>query len=151
MKKTIILFTTLLLSLFSFSAKEDILRTWLNEAKTGIVEFREENDKIVGYLIDLKEKFDANGNEKLDFRNPNKELQSRKIKGLKIIENFKYNEANNSYEDGKIYDPSSGKTYYASASLKDGKLHLRGSIDKLGWFGVTQTWEKIEKNEFESK
>lgn len=147
MKKFLIIIT-LIFGIFSFSNKEDILRTWLNEKKNGIVEFKIEDDKIVGYIIDLKDKFDEEGNEKLDKKNPNDELKTRKINGLKIIDNFTYNADKNKYENGIIYDPSSGKTYYANAEIKDGKLYLRGSVDKLGWFGVTQVWEKIDDRNF---
>lgn len=41
---------------------------------------------------------------------------------------------------GKVLDPESGKFYYGKIYLKDGKLVLRGSIDKLGFLGRNQTW-----------
>ena len=41
---------------------------------------------------------------------------------------------------GKVLDPNNGKFYYGKIYLKNGKLVLRGSLDKLGAFGRTQTW-----------
>ena len=41
---------------------------------------------------------------------------------------------------GKVLDPESGKFYYGKIYLKDGKLVLRGSLDKLGFLGRNQTW-----------
>ena len=41
---------------------------------------------------------------------------------------------------GKVLDPNNGKFYYGKIYLKDGKLVLRGSMDKLGVFGRNQTW-----------
>lgn len=41
---------------------------------------------------------------------------------------------------GKVLDPNEGKFYYGKIYLKNGKLVLRGSLDKLGVFGRNQTW-----------
>ena len=41
---------------------------------------------------------------------------------------------------GKVLDPNNGKFYYGKIYLKNGKLVLRGSLDKLGAFGRNQTW-----------
>ena len=41
---------------------------------------------------------------------------------------------------GKVLDPESGKFYYGKIYLKDGKLVLRGSLDKRGLLGRNQTW-----------
>ncbi len=48
----------------------------------------------------------------------------------------------NEYEDGKILDPDNGKVYYCNMELVDGgkKLEVRGSLDKWGLAGRTQTW-----------
>jgi len=41
---------------------------------------------------------------------------------------------------GKVLDPESGKFYYGKIYMKDGKLVLRGSLDKRGFLGRNQTW-----------
>ena len=43
-------------------------------------------------------------------------------------------------KNGKVLDPDNGKLYYAKIYLKDGKLVLRGSLDKAGLLGRSQTW-----------
>ena len=43
-------------------------------------------------------------------------------------------------QGGKILDPANGKLYYAKMSIKNGKLVLRGSLDKAGILGRSQTW-----------
>ena len=43
---------------------------------------------------------------------------------------------------GKVLDPESGKFYYGKIYMKDGKLVLRGSLDKRGFLGRNQTWVK---------
>ena len=42
---------------------------------------------------------------------------------------------------GKVLDPDNGKFYYAKMYLdKSGKLVLRGSLDRAGLLGRSQTW-----------
>ena len=41
---------------------------------------------------------------------------------------------------GKVLDPENGKFYYGKIYPKDGKLILRGSLDKRGFIGRNQTW-----------
>jgi len=48
---------------------------------------------------------------------------------------------------GRLLDPESGKFYYGkiSYSEKTGKLELRGSLDKMGWFGRSQFWKRANQ------
>ena len=62
------------------------------------------------------------------------------IVGLVIIRGMSYDKANNQLVGGKVLDPESGKFYYGKIYPKDGKLILRGSLDKRGIFGRNQTW-----------
>ena len=45
---------------------------------------------------------------------------------------------------GKIYDPESQKTYFGKATYqaKTDELILRGSLDKAGLLGRSQTWKR---------
>ncbi len=45
---------------------------------------------------------------------------------------------------GKVYDPESGKTYFGKVSYKakTDELVLRGSLDKAGLLGRSQTWKR---------
>ena len=45
---------------------------------------------------------------------------------------------------GKVYDPESQKTYYGKVSYKakTDELVLRGSLDKAGLLGRSQTWKR---------
>ena len=60
------------------------------------------------------------------------------IEGLVIIRGMKAE--NGELVGGKVLDPESGKFYYGKIYLKDGKLILRGSLDKRGFLGRNQTW-----------
>ena len=60
------------------------------------------------------------------------------IEGLVIIRGMKAEDGQ--LVGGKVLDPESGKFYYGNIYLKDGKLVLRGSLDKRGFLGRNQTW-----------
>ena len=62
------------------------------------------------------------------------------IEGLVIIRGLSYKKEKNQLEGGRVLDPESGKFYYGKIYPKDGKLILRGSLDKRGLLGRNQTW-----------
>ena len=43
-------------------------------------------------------------------------------------------------DKGRVLDPENGKFYYGKIWLEDGNLILRGSLDKKGILGRSQTW-----------
>jgi uncharacterized protein (DUF2147 family) len=60
------------------------------------------------------------------------------IVGLTIIRDMQLKDGE--LRGGRVLDPDNGKFYYAKVYLKDGKLILRGSLDKAGVLGRSQTW-----------
>lgn len=70
------------------------------------------------------------------------EDHNKPIQGLNIIRGMRME--NGELVGGTVLDPNKGKTYYAKVYLKDGKLVLRGSLDKRGLFGRNQTWVPAE-------
>lgn len=63
--------------------------------------------------------------------------------GMTVLRGLKAN--GNSYEEGKIFDPKSGKTYSAKAELTNGgnSLKVRGYLG-ISALGRTQTWQRVE-------
>lgn len=66
--------------------------------------------------------------------------KNAKIIGLNIIRGMK--EEDGKLVGGRVLDPDNGKFYYAKIWLEKGKLVLRGSLDKKGFLGRSQTWVK---------
>ena len=62
------------------------------------------------------------------------------LEGLVIIRGMSYDVDKNQLVGGKVLDPESGKFYFGKIYPKNGKLVLRGSLDKLGVLGRSQTW-----------
>ena len=67
-------------------------------------------------------------------------MQGRNVQGLEILTNF--DKDGNTYVDGKIYDPKSGKTYSCKMTLKGDKLDIRGYVG-VSLLGRTETWKRI--------
>ena len=67
---------------------------------------------------------------------------NKPLEGLLIIRGM--HEENGELRGGKVLDPESGKFYYGKIFLKDGKLVLRGSIDKRSILGRSQTWLRAQ-------
>jgi uncharacterized protein (DUF2147 family) len=65
---------------------------------------------------------------------------NKPLEGLVIIRGMSYDKEKNQLVGGKVLDPESGKFYYGKIYPKDGKLVLRGSLDKRGFLGRNQTW-----------
>ena len=62
------------------------------------------------------------------------------LEGLVIIRGMRAEDGQ--LVGGKVLDPENGKFYYGKIYPKDGKLVLRGSLDKRGLLGRNQTWVK---------
>lgn len=69
--------------------------------------------------------------------------KDKPVQGLIIIRGFEEKDGKLvSGEKGRVLDPENGKTYYGKIWVENGKLILRGSLDKKGILGRSQTWIK---------
>jgi uncharacterized protein (DUF2147 family) len=94
-------------------------------------------EQLCGDIIWVREK---EGAPKQDVHNPDPQLRSRPIVGLPLIRDF-HSAGPGRWEDGKIYDPRSGKTYRSKMELKDGAtLEVDGC---LAMFCQAQTWRRV--------
>jgi uncharacterized protein (DUF2147 family) len=71
--------------------------------------------------------------------------KDKKIVGMVIL--LKMEEDGDGLDGGKILDPGNGKWYNCSMELDAGnadKLDVRGSLDKWGIAGRTQSWYRLK-------
>lgn len=133
----------LLVALFcatTIFAQTPILGNWITvddntgEQKSVVTIYQAENGKYYGKIVEL---FEPNADTVVceectgaDHKQP--------IIGLTIIRDMQL--VDGELRNGKVLDPDNGKFYHAKVYLKDGKLILRGSLDKAGLLGRSQTW-----------
>ncbi len=68
---------------------------------------------------------------------------NKPIVGMVILRGMKAD--GNTLFGGSLLDPESGNFYHGKITLeKDGRLKLRGSIDKAGVLGRTQYWKRAK-------
>ena len=72
---------------------------------------------------------DANGNKRLDEKNPDKSLRNTPADRIVVFSGLKYDAKKKEWNGTKIYDPQRGIRAKMTASFeKDGRLKLTGSV-----------------------
>lgn len=128
---------TLFLCLFFFqSTKIDtnkpenlILGKWMSMQKNLIVEvYKEDNAfKAKVFWFSDKDKSSTPIASRLDLRNPDESLRKRKLLGMDILKELRYDTTSNRWDDGLIYDPLSGREWSSVAYLDEqGYLKVKG-------------------------
>ncbi len=144
MKKRIILAIFVAFSMSGFTQVDKILGKWKTiddkdgSEKSIVLIFKANNGKYFGKI------------EKL-FKEPEKLCtecegtnKNQPILGMMIINNLV--EKDLKLTGGTILDPKNGKVYKCNISLEKGgeKLSVRGSLDRNGWIGRSQTWIRVK-------
>ena len=148
MLRRILLNSFILLFFFAYitkavSAQNDpITHVWLNTEKTAKIEIYQEGDgKYYGKVVWLK-KPNINGKPKIDIYNPDKTKRNRPFMGMVVLKGF-VKTATGVYENGTVYDPTTGKTYRCKMFVSGEKLHLRGYWG-ISLIGKSAVWTKAE-------
>lgn len=140
MKKSIVVFSLLLLSLSAFS-QSITDGTWYSPDKDARIKFFEASGKICGKIVWMKEPITKDGKPKVDKLNPDKSKRNVPIQGFVFLKGFE-KDGKNQWDDGTIYDPQSGKTYSSSMELENpNKLNIRGYIG-ISLIGRTSTFTR---------
>jgi uncharacterized protein (DUF2147 family) len=138
MKTTfLLLLSTLIFQVNSLAntGSDVILGEWLSQEKDGKISIYKQGDKFYGKIIWSKTP------GKKDVNNPDSKLRAREIINMVILQDFKFK--GTTWDEGKIYDPKSGKTYDCILKVKDNNkvLDIRGYVG-LPMFGRTSTWTR---------
>jgi uncharacterized protein (DUF2147 family) len=111
--------------------------------KSQVQIFKSTNGKYYGKIVWLKEP-NKDGKPKVDDKNPDVKLQTRPVLGIEMLKGFNFDESENEWSDGSIYNPSSGKTYNSYINFESAtKVKVRGFIG-ASWMGLGKTvyWTK---------
>ena len=140
MKKRNLFLVVALFFATTILAKTPILGEWITvddstgEQKSVVRIYQADNGKYYGDIIEL---FGPDATTAVCEECEGAE-HNQPIVGLTIIRDMQLKDGE--LRGGRVLDPDNGKFYYAKVYLKDGKLILRGSLDKAGVLGRSQTW-----------
>lgn len=143
MKKLFFLFLFIATTTLSQAQVNKMLGQWNTfDDKTGemrsTVNIYEENGSYQCVITTLYEK-DASGKYQVMKAPYPKEFEG--VVGTKLFSEMK---VHGEHLKGKVYDPESQKTYFGKVTYhaKTDELILRGSLDKAGLLGRSQTWKR---------
>ncbi len=128
MKKITSTFLSSILAFISLgqNTPDDILGTWITIAGNCKIEVYKQSQEFKAKIVWLKG--DKNGmNDYIDEKNPDPALRSRKVLGMDVVNGLHYDNEENEYVDGVIYDARSGKKWDSIAWLTaDNLLKVKG-------------------------
>lgn len=143
MKKKVFLFSVMVLFCAGLFAQTPILGEWVTvDDATGeqwavVTIYQADNHLYYGKITTVL--FQTDDPELLLCTRCRGEDHRRPMEGLTIIRDMKLTDGE--LRGGHVLDPNNGKFYYGKIYLnKDGNLVLRGSLDKAGFLGRSQTW-----------
>ena len=130
------LLTLILLSSASAARAAEVTGNWVTEDRTAVIAVQRCGTSVCGNvakILILKP-----DHPKTDVRNPDPGLRSKPILGLRILSGFTRN--GDRWDNGRIYDPNSGKSYKSKLSLnRDGSLNVSGCV---AFICKTQRWTR---------
>src|SRR4029079_9887132 len=109
--------------------QDAIVGKWESEEKNLIVEVYKEHGAFKAKILWFYDEDDTTTpiEERLDIKNPDKSLRSRKIVGLDVLSGLIYNPKQGRWISGNTYDSSSGRTWSATVWLTGtNTLYVRG-------------------------
>ena len=143
MKKLLTLFLFLAATTFAHAQVSKIVGEWNTfDDKTGemrsCVNIFEKDGEYLCLVIKLYEKDDSGNYNVMQPPYP------KGYEGVVGSQLFRGMKQDGDHLTGKLYDPESQKTYFGKISYKakTDELILRGSLDKAGLLGRSQTWKR---------
>ena len=126
--------------------QDEIIGKWMSSENNLVVEVYKQNNDFKAKVIWFDDTDDKNKpmNTRLDEKNHNKALRSRKIIGMESVSGMHYNKADAEWQHGTIYDGRSGKEWNAKAWInEEGLLKVRGYWH-FPIFGQNMTFKKVK-------
>ncbi|GGG51548.1 DUF2147 domain-containing protein [Hymenobacter sp. 5516J-16] len=146
MKKILFLCLGMFLGLLGAASAQSLspLGVWTNAEKKATFEIYKCGDKLCGKIVSLTVPNDPKtGKPKTDTMNPEPKLRNRPRLGMVFMQGFEYDD-DNKWDDGKIYDPESGKTYSCYMKmLNANSMEVKGYIG-FSMIGKSQTWTRVK-------
>jgi len=108
---------------------DQIIGTWMASDKNIVVQVYKDGDSFKASIVWFDDSDDKTRpmDVRVDYKNPDKSLRTRKVLGMQVLRNLEYNTESNSWENGVIYDAKNGHEWTSCASIdKEGTLKVTG-------------------------
>jgi uncharacterized protein (DUF2147 family) len=129
---------------FAKTKPDECLGYWFTEKQDATIEiYKNDAGKYEGKIVWLKDLHTGKKKQILDDKNEDESRHDKPILGMVNLKNFIFDNDDEEWQDGTVYDPENGKTYSAYMKMKGGKLHLRGYVG-ISLFGRTNVWTREE-------
>jgi uncharacterized protein (DUF2147 family) len=120
---------------------DKIIGEWINEEKDTRIEIFRNGDEYFGRLLWSEDLFETDGRtSKKDIRNSDRALRTRNLLHINLLNNFVFSE--DLWDNGKMYDPKSGKTYNCLIRLKNDKIEIRSYVG-IPLLGRSTYWDRV--------
>ncbi len=127
----------ILLGLFCFLTEplladpgaEAILGHWMSTRRNVKVQVYRDGNEFKGRVTWFKDTDDPSKpmTTRTDENNPDPKLRQRKVLGMQVLSRLRYNAKSKRWENGKIYDPKTGRQWSSVAYLdEEGVLNVKG-------------------------
>lgn len=139
-----IFFIFLLMITSSFNSARpgyQLVGVWESEAKNLQIEMFEKNGEFSGRMIYFKCSTDEIMRTCKDIENPDEDLTERNLLGLTLVTELAY-QGDNVWDNGKIYDPNSGRTFEARIQLTSPRSAIVRGYWKYRWIGRSMVFHR---------
>ena len=138
-----IIFTFLFLISFGQSEPaEQILGEWISEEKDTRIEIYKNGNQFNGRLKWSQVYLESDGTtSSKDLNNNDEKLRGRNLINADLLFHFTFSDG--IWDDGKMYDPKSGKTYNCLIRLRDNKLEVRSYVG-IPLLGRSTFWQRVQ-------
>lgn len=112
-----------------YQSSDDILGTWISVKKNVVIDVYKMSDQFKAKILWFDDRDDLSRPRKTrkDIHNPNKALRYRLIVGMDILEDLSYNPESHRWENGRIYDPRSGRHWSSVVYFNDeNQMEVKG-------------------------
>jgi len=142
---TVFCFCFLLSTAFADSGANDILGQWMSVGRNVKVQVYKEGDEFKARVTWFNDSDDKSQpmNTRTDEHNPDLKLRQRKILGMQVLSRLRYSPKNKRWENGRIYDPKTGKQWSSVVYLtEEGLLSVKG-FWQFEFIGKTMKFNKV--------
>jgi len=141
---TMMLVTLMMVTLGAFAQADKIVGTY-KTVQNGVnskIKITKNGNGYKAQVIWVDNLKNADGSVLTDSKNPDKAKRNTPANKIVVIDKVTYDEGDKEWKNGKIYDPTRGKSFKVVCSFKDSKtLKVKGS-----WGPISETvyWTKID-------